>query len=165
MARRELEQRWRELEASAVPSGRVEGENHMAEVHAARSLSSIVSSQRKLTSIAQIFESPKPRTSRSLPQEEECPDRMPCVFVNHGVGPLPLMGKQKSLSSFLSSYARSLPRDKSPSVSTSLQTALSPVSHSTSSFTRATSPGIAQLPLPVPSPHRRLSWSSPRTGI
>lgn len=35
--------------------------------------------------------------------------RMPCVFVNHGGGPLPLLGKQPGIAKFLQGYPRSLP--------------------------------------------------------
>eukprot|EP00439_Symbiodinium_sp_Y106_P012041 s5670_g1.t2 len=37
-------------------------------------------------------------------------ERMPCVFVNHGGGPLPLLGKQPAIAKFLQGYRRSLPR-------------------------------------------------------
>merc|ERR1719329_771958 len=35
---------------------------------------------------------------------------MPCVYIHHGGGPMPLMGKQPELAEFLSSYASTLPR-------------------------------------------------------
>eukprot|EP00756_Hemistasia_phaeocysticola_P020836 Hpha_TRINITY_DN15741_c5_g9::TRINITY_DN15741_c5_g9_i1::g.41267::m.41267 len=35
--------------------------------------------------------------------------RMPAVFVNHGGGPLPLLGKQPRVAGFLKNYAASLP--------------------------------------------------------
>mmetsp|Transcript_23916 Transcript_23916/g.50155 ORF Transcript_23916/g.50155 Transcript_23916/m.50155 type:complete len:289 (-) Transcript_23916:305-1171(-) len=35
--------------------------------------------------------------------------RMPAVFIDHGGGPLPLLGRQPAISSFLSSYASTLP--------------------------------------------------------
>jgi len=34
---------------------------------------------------------------------------MPAVFIDHGGGPLPLLGRQPAISSFLSSYASTLP--------------------------------------------------------
>lgn len=39
--------------------------------------------------------------------------RMPCVFINHGGGPMPLMGRQPELAKFLSSYATTLPETPS----------------------------------------------------
>lgn len=36
--------------------------------------------------------------------------RMPCVYINHGGGPMPLLGRQPELASFLRGYAASLPR-------------------------------------------------------
>lgn len=35
---------------------------------------------------------------------------MPCVFINHGGGPMPLMGKSPELAAWLGSYASTLPR-------------------------------------------------------
>mmetsp|Transcript_11144 Transcript_11144/g.24516 ORF Transcript_11144/g.24516 Transcript_11144/m.24516 type:complete len:292 (-) Transcript_11144:178-1053(-) len=36
--------------------------------------------------------------------------RMPAVYINHGGGPLPLLGKQPGIAEFLGSYAGTLPR-------------------------------------------------------
>lgn len=36
--------------------------------------------------------------------------RMPAVYINHGGGPLPLLGQQPDVASFLQSYAATLPR-------------------------------------------------------
>ena len=33
---------------------------------------------------------------------------MPCIYVNHGGGPLPLLGQQPVVSDFLSSYPRTV---------------------------------------------------------
>ena len=35
--------------------------------------------------------------------------RQPAIYINHGGGPLPLLGQQPSVANFLSSYAASLP--------------------------------------------------------
>lgn len=35
---------------------------------------------------------------------------MPCVYINHGGGPLPLLGKQPSIATFLGNYASTLSR-------------------------------------------------------
>mmetsp|Transcript_17756 Transcript_17756/g.39918 ORF Transcript_17756/g.39918 Transcript_17756/m.39918 type:complete len:307 (-) Transcript_17756:102-1022(-) len=35
--------------------------------------------------------------------------RMPCVYVNHGGGPMPLLGQQPDLAAYLSGYAAQLP--------------------------------------------------------
>ena len=34
---------------------------------------------------------------------------LPCIYINHGGGPLPLMGSQPEIASFLRNYASSLP--------------------------------------------------------
>eukprot|EP00929_Paragymnodinium_shiwhaense_P056543 TRINITY_DN28299_c0_g1_i1.p1 TRINITY_DN28299_c0_g1~~TRINITY_DN28299_c0_g1_i1.p1 ORF type:complete len:279 (-),score=52.49 TRINITY_DN28299_c0_g1_i1:11-847(-) len=39
----------------------------------------------------------------------EPPCHMPCVYVNHGGGPMPLMGTPPGLGEFLGGYAKSLP--------------------------------------------------------
>ncbi|KAL1522205.1 hypothetical protein AB1Y20_021843 [Prymnesium parvum] len=38
-----------------------------------------------------------------------CSPRLPAVYINHGGGPLPLLGEQPAVASSLSSYARTLP--------------------------------------------------------
>eukprot|EP00927_Polykrikos_kofoidii_P077009 TRINITY_DN74001_c0_g1_i1.p1 TRINITY_DN74001_c0_g1~~TRINITY_DN74001_c0_g1_i1.p1 ORF type:complete len:316 (+),score=37.40 TRINITY_DN74001_c0_g1_i1:70-948(+) len=48
----------------------------------------------------------------SLAQKSE---RMPCVFINHGGGPLPLLGRQPQIANFLSGYAATLPGGRQPS--------------------------------------------------
>merc|ERR1719330_1074392 len=43
--------------------------------------------------------------------EVSADSRMPCTFVNHGGGPMPLLGHQPELADFLSGYPKSLPRE------------------------------------------------------
>lgn len=51
---------------------------------------------------------PTPVLVPSQKQHKGC-GRMPCVYIHHGGGPLPVMGKQPDLAAFLSSYPSTLP--------------------------------------------------------
>mmetsp|Transcript_2983 Transcript_2983/g.4903 ORF Transcript_2983/g.4903 Transcript_2983/m.4903 type:complete len:307 (+) Transcript_2983:59-979(+) len=43
------------------------------------------------------------------PAQQSGGPRMPCVYVNHGGGPMPLLGQQPDLAAYLSGYAANLP--------------------------------------------------------
>lgn len=51
-----------------------------------------------------------PVASMSMPTAPPSGEAVPCVFVNHGGGPLPLLGQQPEVATFLRSYAATLPQ-------------------------------------------------------
>ena len=110
-----LEQWHRELEASTI---RVDRGPAQPEDDSADPLSSLFSKVATLTSITALMHRAQPRVygvPLDEPDEPLPATRMPCLFVNHGIGPLPLMAQQPSISSILTSYASTLPADQWPS--------------------------------------------------
>ena len=58
-----------------------------------------------------VPQSPPPPSPPPSPQGPSTPveQRMPTIYINHGGGPLPLLGQQPSVASFLSKYPSNLP--------------------------------------------------------
>jgi len=103
-----------EREGADATQTKAQAENARAELHAMRSLKNVLSSRKTLLQLlpASLADEPPPRASEE--EEAPFPRRMPCLFINHGIGPLPLMGRQPAIASPLKAFASTLAADQQP---------------------------------------------------